>query len=474
MLTYDISKAGDDTLYHFLYRSIKDDILSGRLEPDAKLPSKRPFANSLGISVITVENAYNQLIAEGFIYSLSRKGFFVATIPQKSASVPSKLQPIKQSRESRIPEQIKTPHYIADFVNNQVDASTFPFTTWAKLTRKVLCEQQRELLTRSPNSGVLELRKSIAKMLLDFRGMRVDPEQIVVGAGTDCLYTWLVQLVGFDKKFGVEDPGYSKIPKVYRKLNVVCNYIPLDENGIRIDQLEETCTDVVHLSPSHHFPTGKVMPVSRRYELLSWAAKSSNRYIVEDEYDSEFRMVGRPIPALQNIDVQDKTIYINSFSKTLASTVRVGYMVLPKPLAKKFHAGFSFYTCTVSNLEQYVLAKFIGESHYEKHINRMRNFYRHRRDTLLETIRQSNLRNRIEIAEEDAGLHFILKINTELSDEEFCERALKNGVHIRALSDYYAEAEPSQHEFIINYSSVPEHRMKKAVQQLEISLRTKP
>ena len=474
MLTYDISKAGDDTLYHFLYRSIKDDILSGRLEPDAKLPSKRPFANSLGISVITVENAYNQLIAEGFIYSLSRKGFFVATIPQKSASVPSKQQPIKQSRESRIPEQIKTPHYIADFVNNQVDASTFPFTTWAKLTRKVLCEQQRELLTRSPNSGVLELRKSIAKMLLDFRGMRVDPEQIVVGAGTDCLYTWLVQLVGFDKKFGVEDPGYSKIPKVYRKLNVVCNYIPLDENGIRIDQLEETCTDVVHLSPSHHFPTGKVMPVSRRYELLSWAAKSSNRYIVEDEYDSEFRMVGRPIPALQNIDVQDKTIYINSFSKTLASTVRVGYMVLPKPLAKKFHAGFSFYTCTVSNLEQYVLAKFIGESHYEKHINRMRNFYRHRRDTLLETIRQSNLRNRIEIAEEDAGLHFILKINTELSDEEFCERALKNGVHIRALSDYYAEAEPSQHEFIINYSSVPEHRMKKAVQQLEISLRTKP
>jgi GntR family transcriptional regulator/MocR family aminotransferase len=216
------------------------------------------------------------------------------------------------------------------------------------------------------------------------------------------------------------------------------------------------------------------MPVSRRYELLSWAAKSSNRYIVEDEYDSEFRMVGRPIPALQNIDVQDKTIYINSFSKTLASTVRVGYMVLPKPLAKKFHAGFSFYTCTVSNLEQYVLAKFIGESHYEKHINRMRNFYRHRRDTLLETIRQSNLRNRIEIAEEDAGLHFILKINTELSDEEFCERALKNGVHIRALSDYYAEAEPSQHEFIINYSSVPEHQMKKAVQQLEISLRTKP
>ena len=467
MLSYDISKAGDDSLYHFLYRSIKDDILAGRLEADAKLPSKRPFANSLGVSVVTVENAYGQLLAEGFIYTLPRKGFFVSAIQQKQTlPVPNKT-PVKESRESQRVESHKSPHYIADFVDNQVDASSFPFSTWAKITRKVLCEQQNELLTRSPNSGIWTLRKVLAKMLRDFRGMNVDPEQIVVGAGTDCLYTWLVQLLGFDKKYGVEDPGYSKISKIYRKLNVVCNFIPLDENGIRIDQLEETCTDVVHLSPSHHFPTGKVMPVSRRYELLSWASKSSNRYIVEDEYDSEFRMVGRPIPALQNIDVQDKTVYINSFSKTLASTVRVGYMVLPKPLAKKFREEFSFYTCTVSNLMQHVLAKYIGEGHYEKHINRMRNFYHRRRDTLLDIIRRSPLHDCVEIAEQDAGLHFILKVKTTLSDEEFCNRALEKGVRIGALSDYYTVAEPSQHEFIINYSSVPETQMKKAIQQLK-------
>ena len=467
MLSYDISKAGDDTLYHFLYRSIKDDILSGNLEADAKLPSKRPFANALGVSVVTVENAYEQLLAEGFVYSLPRKGFFVAVIQSKNPQIQPKPIPAKQSRESQRVEPPKATHYIADFVNNQVDASTFPFSTWAKITRKVLCEQQNELLTRSPNLGALALRKAIAKMLLEFRGMRVDPEQIVVGAGTDCLYTWLVQLLGFDKKYGVEDPGYSKISKIYQKLNVVCNFIPLDEHGVRIDQLEETCTEVVHLSPSHHFPTGKVMPVSRRYELLSWASKSSNRYIVEDEYDSEFRMVGRPIPALQNIDVQDKTVYINSFSKTLASTVRVGYMILPKPLAQKFHKEFSFYTCTVSNLEQYVLAKFISGGHYEKHINRMRNFYRHRRDTLLDIIRRSPLHDRVEIAEQDAGLHFILKVKTTLSDEEFCNRALEKGVRIGALSDYYTMAEPSQHEFVINYSSVPEKQMKKAVLLLE-------
>lgn len=467
MLSYDISNAGYDSLYHFLYRSIKDDIIAGRLEADAKLPSKRSFANSLGVSVITVENAYGQLLAEGFIYTLPRKGFYVSAIQPKSSEQLSKRSPVKESREAMQAESSKQVHYIADFVNNQVDISSFPFSTWAKLTRKVLCEQQRELLTRSPNSGVPALRSAIAKMLFDFRGMRVDPEQIVVGAGTDCLYAWLVQLLGFDKKYGVEDPGYSKISKIYRKLNVVCNFIPLDENGIRIDQLEETCTDIIHLSPSHHFPTGKVMPISRRYELLSWASKSSNRYIVEDEYDSEFRMVGHPIPTLQNIDVQDQTIYINSFSKTLASTVRVGYMILPKPLAMKFREEFSFYTCTISNLVQYVLAKFIAEGHYEKHINRMRNIYRRRRDILLDTIRKSRLHDRIEISEQDAGLHFILKVDTPLTDEDFCIRAQEKGVRLSALSDYYTLAEPSQHEFIINYSSVPENRIKQAIQILE-------
>lgn len=467
MLSYDISRAGDDSLYHFLYRSIKEDILAGRLEADTKLPSKRPFAESLGVSVITVENAYGQLLAEGFIYTLPRKGFYVSAILSKNPVPFRKTIPLKESREAQQTSTAKATSYTADFVNNQVDASSFPFSSWATLTRKVLCEQQKELLTRSPNSGVLVLRKAIAKMLLDFRGMQVDPEQIVVGAGTDCLYAWLVQLLGFDKKYGVEDPGYSKISKIYHKLNVVCNFIPLDESGIRIDQLEETCTDVIHLSPSHHFPTGKVMPISRRYELLSWASKSSNRYIVEDEYDSEFRMVGHPIPALQNIDVQDKTIYINSFSKTLASTVRIGYMILPKPLAKKFQEEFSFYTCTISNLEQYTLAKFIDEGHYEKHINRMRNIYRRRRDILLETIRKSGLRNRIEISEQDAGLHFILKVDTALSDEEFCRNALEKGVRLSALSDYYTLAKPSQHEFVINYSSVPEAKMKQAIRQLE-------
>lgn len=483
MLSYDMTKNGSDSLYHYLYKCIKNDVLQGTLAAGDKLPTKRPFAEHLGVSVITVENAYAQLLTEGFIYSEPRKGFFVADIVEKlkKSGLAASLsqQNFPESRESRrysTPDELR-PRFqrlhsrargkiIADFTSNQSETSAFPFSTWAKIMRKVLCEQQNELLERSPYGGVLPLRVVIAKMLKGTRNLDVSPDQIIVGAGTDYLYGLLVQLLGFNKKYGVEDPGYSKISKIYRKLNVVCNFIPLDEQGVRIDQLEETCTDVVHLSPSHHFPTGIVTPVSRRYELLSWAAKSSNRYIVEDDYDSEFRMVGKPIPALQNIDVQEKVVYINSFSKTLASTVRVSYMVLPRSLAEKFHKEFSFYTCTVSNFEQLALARYIGEGHFEKHVNRMRNFYRHRRDALLSAIRKSKLRDFASISEEDAGLHFILKINTALSDEEFCNAAKEKGVVIGALSDYYTQAEPSAHQFIMNYSAVPEKQMPRAMEKL--------
>ncbi len=486
MLSYNIENIGNDTLYHFLYKSIKNDILQGKLEAEEKLPSKRSLAKQLGISLITVETAYAQLLTEGYIYTEPRKGYFVAKLDIKPHQRESREaswneavflghsnshkhgdlhEPRNFRKHRNLENQNSQPSkkYFVDFTNNLGEPEQFPFSTWAKIMRQVLCENQMDLLERSPYGGVYPLRKAIANMLNGFRNMNVDPEQIIVGAGTDYLYSLIVQLLGFDKKYGVEDPGYSKISKIYRKMNVTCNFIPMDNSGVIIDQLEETCTDVIHISPSHHYPTGIVMPVSRRYELLSWAAKSSNRYIVEDDYDSEFRMTGRPISTLQNIDVSDKVIYINTFSKTLTSSARISYMVLPKSLAKKYREEFSFYTCTVSTLEQLVLAKYIGEGSFEKHINRMRNYYRSRRDALLQTIRKSKLASKAIIAEEDAGLHFILKINTALTDEEFCERARAKGVNIGALSDYYTQATPSEHQFIINYSAVPEKRMAKAL-----------
>ena len=468
MFTYDMSKAGANSLYHYLYQSIKKDIVNGKILAEEQLPSKRNLAQNLGISVVTVENAYAQLLAEGYIYSLPKKGFFVADI-NATAEIQSgrKRKPKHARRLPEISEESEhtNPKYIADFASNGSDIDAFPFSTWAKITREVLCEKQKDLLQVSPGVGTLELRRSIAKMLREFRNIHVLPEQIVIGAGTDYLYGLLVQLLGFDKCYAVEDPGYGKISKLYSQYGISVNYIPVEGENF-IDALKTSNADVVHISPAHHFPTGKVMPVGERYRLLSWAAESPKRYIVEDDYDSEFRMTGKPIPALQNIDVTEKVIYLNTFSKTMTSAIRLSYMVLPPHLAEKFHNELSFYSCTVSNLDQYVMAKFIDLGYYETHINRMRNLYRAKRDVLLSAIDKSNLSKVAHVYEEDAGLHFILEVNTTCTDVEFCNRARIRGVNIRALSEYYFEAEPSQHKFVVNYSSVDKANMQKAVQIL--------
>ncbi|SIO39694.1 PLP-dependent aminotransferase family protein [Fibrobacter sp. UWB11] len=467
MFTYDMSKAGSNSLYHYLYQCIKKDIVSGKILADEQIPSKRSLAQNLGVSVVTIENAYAQLLAEGFIYSLPKKGFFVVDINAKATSQVQTRQKSYRSRRLRADfheeSEHTNPKYIADFASNGADIEAFPFSTWAKITREVLCERQKDLLQVSPGVGTLELRRAIVRMLREFRNIQVTPEQIVIGAGTDYLYGLLVQLLGFDKCYAVEDPGWSKISKIYSQYGVKVNHVPVEGDNF-VDALKKSNADIVHISPAHHFPTGKVMPVGERYRLLSWAAESPKRYIVEDDYDSEFRMTGKPIPALQNIDVTEKVVYLNTFSKTMTSAIRLSYMVLPPHLAEKFHNELSFYSCTVSTLDQYVMAKFIDLGYYETHINRMRNLYRSKRDALLTAIDKSKLSKVAHVYEEDAGLHFILEMNTNCSDAEFGKRLRQKGVNVKALSEYYFEATPSEHKFVINYSSVERNKMKKAVQ----------
>lgn len=235
--------------------------------------------------------------------------------------------------------------------------------------------------------------------------------------------------------------------------------------------MEEQNIDIVHISPSHHFPTGTIMPISRRYELLGWAAKSDMRYIIEDDYDSEYRLNGKPIPTLQSIDVQEKVIYMNTFTKTLASTVRISYMVLPKHLVNAFYSKLFFYSCTVSNFEQYTLARFISEGYFEKHINRMRNYYYNKRDKILNAIKNSPLASYVTISEEDAGLHFLLKINTELSDKEFLLKLEQSGIKLSCLSQYYQiPPKEVEHIFIINYSFVAEENVDNAIRLIYLAL----
>lgn len=465
MLTYSFTDIGSDSLYEHLYKCIKNDILNGVLSVGEKLPSKRNFAKNLDISTITIENAYAQLMAEGYIYSLPKKGYFVADI---STSLLENSPTAPTPADTIMPElPAKANAYFADFVSNRISPDNFPFSIWAKIIREVISEESQELITSPPAGGIPELRNAIARYLFQFRGMKVNPAQIIVGAGTEYLYGLLIQLLGTDNTFGVEDPGYPKIAQIYNSHHAKCRHIPLDSQGIDLSALEESGADIIHISPSHHYPTGIVTPISRRYELLGWASKSSSRYIIEDDYDCEFRLQGKPIPSLQSIDILEKVIYINTFSKTLASTMRISYMVLPNHLLKRFYEQLGFYSCTVSNFEQYTLARFISQGYFEKHINRTRNFYRTQRDTLLKCIKNSPLASCSTIREEDAGLHFLLKLDTQLSDKDLIEKAKQAGLHIACLSEYYHKPEQkTEHTLVINYSGLKPEKIPEAINRL--------
>ncbi|MDY3827448.1 MAG: PLP-dependent aminotransferase family protein [Clostridium sp.] len=461
MLTYSFTDIGSDSLYMHLYKCIKNDILEGKLCSGTKLPSKRSFAKNLALSNITVENAYAQLQAEGYIYSLPRKGFFVSDISNLEKSL-SREEAIKHiARKNNLAQNM-------DLVSNKANPDYFPFSIWTKLMREVINKNDAELMTVSPAGGIFELRSAICNYLKEFRDMNVRPEQVIIGAGTEYLYGLIIQLLGYDKIYAVENPGYKKIAKVYNSNNVECKVVSLNKEGIDIKRLEEIEADVLHISPSHHYPTGIVTSIGRRYEVLGWASRKESNYIIEDDYDSEFRMTGKPIPTLQSIDMIEKVIYMNTFTKSLSPTIRISYMVLPYKLLDKFYSKLGFYSCTVSNFEQYTLAKFINEGYFEKHIIRMRNIYRNLRDRILDAIKKSRLNDYVKVSEEEAGLHFLLNIKTELSDKELKALAEKRGINISCISEYYFDdnIKNLEHTLIINYSSIRIEDIDKVINML--------
>lgn len=460
MLTYSFEGRKNESLYEYLYKMIKQDILSGRLLHGEKLPSKRALAENLDISTVTVETAYGQLAAEGYIYSVPKSGFYVSKIEGGSSIGNDK----KERKRAECPE--KKESCLADFTTNRTETDNFPFDTWSRLMRETLSTQREELLENSPSQGLYVLRKAIADYLFQFRGMSVSEENIIVGAGTEYLYSIIIQLLGRDKRFALEDPGYGKIARIYGVNGVNFTYIPFEKDCVNIDKLEQSQAKVLHISPSHHFPTGSVTPVAKRYELLSWAKKNSG-YIIEDDYDSEFRLAGRPVPSLQSIDTEDRVIYINTFSKSLTPTIRISYAVLPDELVKRYTQQLGFYSCTVSTFEQYTLAAFIEKGYFEKHINRMRTYYRARRDFIMQCIKKHPDYNKVQIREEHSGLHFILEIETDLSDGELKEKALEKGLRISFVSDYfYDKSRSSEHKVIINYSALDAEKTEQAVELL--------
>ena len=494
MLTYSFSSKGELSLYEYLYRCIRTDIETGAIAPGEKLPSKRSFARHLGVSLITVEGAYSQLIAEGYLRAEPRRGYFACDLSSSGVALGCKpsFSGVRRSSVgaacstdgSLLPEEGLAQAYaslavvgqrsesgleaggrsavppvgisdeggtngkaaFADFTGSSVPLGMFPYAAWAKSVRDALTrESERMLVGETGFAGALRLRKAIADHLRGFRGMEVDPECIVVGAGSQVLYNWLVQLLGRNLRYGVEDPGYLRLSRIYEANDVALSHIPLDENGIDMASVVDSGADVLHLMPSHQFPTGIVTSIGRRYELLGWASAKGNRYLVEDDYDCEFRLTGRPIPSLQSIDATGKVIYANTFSKSLGPAFRVGYLVLPPALADRFRRELGFYSCTVSAIDQLALARFIESGDYERHVNRLRTYYRSVRDALVSAFQRSSFSGRVSIEEQDAGIHFIMGISTDIKTLEVRNSVSQGHAMRYRFDDAAAENADDQH-----------------------------
>lgn len=428
MLTFFLDRQSDISLYEQLYRYLKQAIENGELKQDEKLPSKRKLANHLKISQTTVESAYSQLLAEGYLKSKPKVGYFVAA----NLDLLYKMNSPKQTKLN-----IKSKEdYLIDFKTNQVDAVNFPYERFARIEREVVLDKLKNNLNRGDSFGVYELRERIAEILYAYRGINAKAEQIVVGSGSEHLILLLVLLLGRDKVYAVEEPSYLKNYQLYLAYGADVKAVGLDNEGIIIEGLRKEKTDIVHTTPSHQFPKGIVTTITRRIELLHWANEEDSRYIIEDDYDSEFRFSGNPIPAMKGMDKADKVIYMNSFSKTIAPTYRISFMVLPQKLVNKYQKELAFFSSSVPTVNQLILERFIKSNEYERHLNRMKNNYKLKRDHLIYLLENSEFKDKIKIYGEEAGLHFLVDIKTLKSEEYLVEKAKDEGVRIYGLSEY--------------------------------------
>lgn len=353
-MKYSVDLKKEEFAYMQLYQQMKQDITDGVLPYGSKLPSKRLLAEETGVSVITVEHTYSILCDEGYIEARERSGYFVIYRETDFNSV----------SESEGKTHVAPRH-------GTLHIQAFPFSVLAKTMRKVLTEYNDEILIKSPNHGCVELREAIASYLKRSNGMVIRSEQIVIGSGAEYLYSLLVQLLGKERVFALENPSYNKIRKVYEANGIACKMLTLGTDGIQTSELEHTSATVLHITPFNSYPSGVTASVSKRREYLHWA-KKRNGYIIEDNYDSELTVSKKNEDTVFSLADEDQVIYLNTFSQTIAPSMRIGYMVLPETLVETFEEKLGFYSCTVPVFEQHVLAELLRSGDFERHINRVR------------------------------------------------------------------------------------------------------
>lgn len=526
MLTYDLDNRGEDPLYVHLYKCMKKDIETKAIQPHEKLPSKRSLARNLGVGLVTVESAYAQLVAEGYLYTEPRRGYFACDIPSHeyaqeavAKSHPcTLLQPaspcVKNPNEIR--DAVATGNHVStgnftsyskkkselytvsskirfNLASIDISPDAFPFSTWAKTLRDTLSlEPKSSLLSAQDPQGTLRLRCAIASHVRSTRGFAADPSCIVVGAGAQVLYNLIIQLLGRPHTVALENPGYLRLARIYEANGIAISPTPLDSQGISMEGLRASHADIAHITPSHQFPTGVVMPASRRYELLAWATEKPGRYIVEDDYDCEFRLAGKPVSTLFGIDRTERVIYTNTFAKTLGSAFRVAYMVLPEHLAQAYRERMGFYSCTVPAIDQLALARFIEQGDLDRHVNRTKTRCKAVRNTLIDALQKTPAGPFLTFENIDSGLHFImhvklpeeaLRVEPSLQSDKNRPAALerkivdslaRQDVAITALSSYKIkddiESDECQCRLVVSYAELAQDDAKPAAEAISRAL----
>lgn len=458
-LTINLQTKAREPLYEQIYHFIKTEIQKGKIVSGEKLPSTRALSRHLEVSRSTVELAYEQLLSEGYIESVQCKGYFVAQIEelyQLQVEHPASIQ-----SEHREPET-----YRYDFSPNGVDLNSFPYNIWRKLSKECLVDDKAELFRLGDSKGEAGLRNAIAHYLYQARGVNCNPEQVVIGAGTDYLHMLLATMIGSGHKIAMENPTYKHVYRLFRNLSYQVETVGMDANGMQVSELDQTDADIAFVMPSHQYPLGTIMPIKRRMELLKWANRKEGRYIIEDDYDSEFRYKGKPIPALQGYDRHGKVIYIGTFSKSIAPAIRVSYMVLPQQILKLYEEKSSFVRSTVSKVDQLIIQGFIEQGYYERHLNKTRAMYKARHDTLLTALRP--LQELAEISGENAGVHLLLHLKGGRTESEMIRLAAEKKVKVYGLSEYDVDGSKRHGEVImLGYANLSEDSILKAVERLK-------
>ncbi len=431
-------------LYLNLYRQLRAQIETGERKAGEKLPAKRVMASQLGVSVNTVDAAYGQLLSEGFVEARPRSGYYVQPIGQ--------IQRLPPPPQAAVSADAPRDGVRVDFAPGDIAREKFPFTVWNRLLKGAMDDPAS--LRRAEPQGDPGLRRAVAAYLHAARGVNCGPDQVVIGAGSDSLLSLLSYLLPNRYTAAVENPVYNKAYRLFARMGHRVVPAEIDRQGVMAEPLEDLADALLYATPSHQYPLGLSMPMGRRVKLLNWAGRGSSRFILEDDYDSEFRYDARPVPSLQSIDKNGRTIYLGTFSRSVAPSVRVSYLVLPPALLNLYRRGYAGFACAVSTLEQIALREFLLQGHFETHLNRMRVCYRAKRARLLAGL--APLEGQIRCIGEAAGCHLTLQSRNGLSEMELCRRALSAGVRVYPISPFFMGDCPYDGKVLLGFGGLSE------------------